>query len=198
MKAIPSTIPDVIRIEPTVFRDARGFFLESYHRDRFSAAGIGCAFVQDNHSRSVRGTLRGLHYQREPGQAKLVRVARGRIWDVAVDIRPGSPTFGRWVAAELSDANQHMLFVPVGFAHGFVVLSAVADVLYKCSHVYVPETEAGIAWNDPDIGIRWPIDQPLLSPRDQSNPRLREVFPAGFHTPGLTGCMSVDSGSTDR
>lgn len=180
MQTFPTTIPDVIRIEPKVFTDDRGFFLESYHRDRFLAAGIDCEFTQDNHSRSMRGTLRGLHYQRAPGQAKLVRVVRGRVWDVAVDIRPGAPTFGRWVAAELSEDNRHMLFVPVGFAHGFVVLSEVADVLYKCSHVYVPETEAGIAWNDPDIAIPWPIADPLLSPRDASNPRLRETFPENF------------------
>jgi len=176
----PTAIPDVLLVEPKVFEDERGFFLESYHRDRFVASGIGCEFVQDNHSRSVAGTLRGLHYQRHPGQAKLVRVARGRIWDVAVDIRPASPTFGRWVAAELSDANRHMLFVPVGFAHGFVVLSDVADVLYKCSHAYVAETEAGIAWDDPDVAVAWPVDRPRLSGRDLGNPRLREVFPAEF------------------
>ncbi len=180
MRAIPTAIPDVIRVEPTVHRDERGFFLESYRHDRFSAAGIDCVFVQDNHSRSLRGTLRGLHYQRAPGQAKLVRVARGRIWDVAVDIRPDAPTFGQWIAAELSDENQLMLFVPVGFAHGFVVLSEVADVLYKCSHVYLPETEAGLAWDDPDLGIPWPVAEPLLSARDLSNPRLRNLFPDRF------------------
>lgn len=180
MQTFPTAIPDVIRIEPNVFTDDRGFFLESYHRDRFAAAGIDCEFTQDNHSRSIRGTLRGLHYQSAPGQAKLVRVVRGRVWDVAVDIRPGAPTFGRWVAAELSEENRHMLFVPVGFAHGFVVLSEVADVLYKCSHIYVPETEAGIAWNDPDIAVPWPITDPLLSPRDAANPTLRTAFPQRF------------------
>lgn len=173
-------IPDVLLVEPTVFRDERGFFLESYRRDRFVAQGIDCDFVQDNHSRSSRGTLRGLHYQRAPGQAKLVRVARGRIWDVAVDIRPGSASFGRWVARELSEETQEMLFVPVGFAHGFVVLSEVADVIYKCSHVYIPDTEAGIAWDDPDLAIPWPVEAPILSPRDQTNPRLREVYPEAF------------------
>lgn len=173
-------IPDVLLVEPTVFRDARGFFLESYRRDHFAAQGIDCDFVQDNHSRSSRGTLRGLHYQRAPGQAKLVRVARGRIWDVAVDIRPGSASFGRWVARELTEETQQMLFVPLGFAHGFVVLSDVADVIYKCSQVYVPETEAGIAWDDPDLAIPWPVEAPTLSVRDQTNPRLREVFPAAF------------------
>lgn len=180
MQIFPTAIPDVIRIEPKVFTDDRGFFLESYHRDRFVAAGIDCEFTQDNHSHSIRGTLRGLHYQSAPGQAKLVRVVRGRIWDVAVDIRPESPTFGRWVAADLSEDNRHMLFVPVGFAHGFVVLSEVADVLYKCSHIYVAETEAGIAWNDPDIAIPWPIADPLLSPRDAANLTLRGVFPRRF------------------
>lgn len=182
MNVIPLDIADVILIEPNVFADDRGFFLESYHRDRFVAAGIDCAFAQDNHSQSAYGTLRGLHYQSAPGQAKLVRVVRGRVWDVAVDIRPASPTFGRWVAAELSEANKRMLFVPVGFAHGFVVLSDVADVLYKCSNVYVAETEAGIAWDDPDVAVPWPIDQPLLSPRDLGNPTLRAVFPEKFDT----------------
>lgn len=180
MQTFPTAIPAVIRIEPKVFTDDRGFFLESYHRDRFVAAGIDCEFTQDNHSRSIRGTLRGLHYQSAPGQAKLVRVVRGRVWDVAVDIRPGSSTFGQWVAAELSEGNRHMLFVPVGFAHGFVVLSEVADVLYKCSHIYVAETEAGIAWNDPDIAIPWPIAAPLLSARDAANPTLRAAFPQQF------------------
>lgn len=180
MIATPLEIPDVILIEPRVFADERGFFLESYHRDKFAALGIDCPFTQDNHSQSVRGTLRGLHFQSAPGQAKLVRVVRGQIWDVAVDIRPGSPTFGRWVAAELSETNKRMLFVPVGFAHGFVVQSDVADVLYKCSHVYVAETEAGIAWDDPDVAVPWPIDTPLLSARDLANPRLRAAVPAGF------------------
>ena len=180
MKVTPCAIPDVLLIEPQVFPDDRGFFLESYNRERFAAAGIDTLFVQDNHSRSVKGTLRGLHYQRAPGQAKLVRVARGSIWDAAVDIRPGSPTFGQWVAEELSEENQRMLLVPVGFAHGFVVLSEEADVLYKCSHFYVPETEAGIAWDDPDVGLAWPDSAPMLSARDQGNPHLREVFPDKF------------------
>jgi dTDP-4-dehydrorhamnose 3,5-epimerase len=180
VKVTPCAIPDVLLIEPQVFPDDRGFFLESYNRERFAAAGIDTLFVQDNHSRSVKGTLRGLHYQRAPGQAKLVRVARGSIWDAAVDIRPGSPTFGQWVAEELSEENQRMLLVPVGFAHGFVVLSEEADVLYKCSHFYVPETEAGIAWDDPDVGLAWPDSAPMLSARDQGNPHLREVFPDKF------------------
>jgi dTDP-4-dehydrorhamnose 3,5-epimerase len=175
-------IPEVKLIEPSVFADDRGFFLESYHRERFAAAGIDCDFPQDNHSRSRRGTLRGLHFQRSPGQAKLVRAVRGRIWDVAVDIRPSSPYFGKWVAAELSEENKRMLFVPVGFAHGFLVLSEEADVLYKCSHVYVAETEAGIRWDDPDVGVAWPLEglAPLLSPRDGESPFLRELYPQAF------------------
>lgn len=182
VKVTPLAIPDVLLVEPTVFADTRGFFLESYHRERFAALGIDCDFPQDNHSRSTRGTLRGLHFQTAPGQAKLVRAVRGRIWDVAVDIRPESPSFGRWVAAELDEDNKRMLFVPVGFAHGFVVLSETADVLYKCSHVYVAETEAGIRWDDPDVGVAWPLDglQPLLSQRDQDAPLLRERFPEAF------------------
>ena len=180
MRFLPQDIPDVILVEPATFRDSRGFFLESYHAERFAAGGITCSFPQDNHSRSMRGTLRGLHFQRQPGQAKLVRCVRGAIWDVAVDIRPASPTFGRWVAQELSEENQRMLFVPVGFAHGFVVLSEEADVLYKCSHYYIAETEAGVAWDDPDIALPWPVNQPLLSERDQRNPRLRTLFPERF------------------
>lgn len=180
MKVTPTAIPDVLLLEPKVFRDERGYFLETWHRDRYAAAGIECAFAQDNHSRSSRGTLRGLHFQTEPGQAKLLRCARGVIWDVAVDIRPGSKTFGRWVAEELSEENQRQLFIPVGFAHGFVVLSEEADVLYKCSNVYVAATEAGIAWDDPDVGVAWPIANPTLSERDRNNPRLRELHPEAF------------------
>jgi dTDP-4-dehydrorhamnose 3,5-epimerase len=180
MRFTPQSIPDVILVEPTVFDDSRGFFLESYHAERFAASGISCSFVQDNHSRSTRDTLRGLHFQRLPGQAKLVRCVRGRIWDVAVDIRPTSPSFGQWVAQELSEDNKRMLYVPVGFAHGFAVLSETADVLYKCSHYYVAETEAGLAWDDPEVAVPWPVQHPLLSGRDQSNPTLRQLFPDRF------------------
>lgn len=181
MKVTKLSIPEVLRVEPKVFADERGFFLETYHRDRFAEQGIHCDFPQDNHSRSSRGTLRGLHFQSDPGQAKLVRAVRGTIWDVAVDIRPESATFGQWVAEELSEENKRMLFVPVGFAHGFLVLSDVADVLYKCSHVYVPETEAGIRWDDPDVGVHWPLmGEPILSERDREAPLLREVVPEGF------------------
>jgi dTDP-4-dehydrorhamnose 3,5-epimerase len=180
VKVTPTRIPDVLLVEPVVHRDARGFFFESYEAERFRAAGIACTFVQDNHARSLGGTLRGLHYQRAPGQDKLVRCTRGRIWDVAVDIRPGSPTFAAWVAAELGEDDHHMLFVPIGFAHGYVALSDVAEVQYKVSHRYVPAEEAGIAWDDPDVAIRWPVASPILSARDRGNPRLREVLPEAF------------------
>jgi dTDP-4-dehydrorhamnose 3,5-epimerase len=167
----------LIAITPRVLTDGRGFFLESYRESLYADAGIDVRFVQDNHSRSVRGTLRGLHFQRTPGQAKLVRVVTGRIWDVAVDIRPSSPTFGQWYGMEL-DAEQHkQLFVPVGFAHGFCVLSDVADVLYKVSNPYDAATESGFAWNDPEVGVAWPITDPILSARDTSAPPLREVVP---------------------
>lgn len=165
-------------VKPQVFRDARGFFIESYNRPRFVAAGIPTEFVQDNHSLSARGTLRGLHFQTTPGQAKLIRCTRGRIWDVAVDIRPGSATFGRHFAAELSPEDFAMLYIPVGFAHGFLVLSDEAEVQYKCSNVYDPATEAGLAWDDAELGIAWPLDRvggtPLLSERDKKNPSFRE------------------------
>ncbi|MCB9883794.1 MAG: dTDP-4-dehydrorhamnose 3,5-epimerase [Planctomycetes bacterium] len=180
MKVLKTDLEGLLLIEPQVFGDDRGFFLETYHKPRFHEAGITCEFVQDNHSRSVKDTLRGLHFQKEPGQAKLVRAVRGSIFDVAVDIRPDSPTFGKWVGYELSEQNHRMLFVPIGFAHGFVVTSDVADVSYKCSWVYVPETEAGIMWNDPDVGVEWPVANPLLSNRDQGNPTLREYLPQAF------------------
>lgn len=156
-------------IRPKVWADERGFFLESYSEARYREHGVSCPFVQDNHSCSKRGTLRGLHYQSVPGQAKLVRVVRGRIFDAVVDIRPESSTFGQWLGVEL-DADEHLqLFVPVGFAHGFCVLSEEAEVLYKVSSPYHPETECGIAWNDPDIGVDWPVPSPVLSRRDETN-----------------------------
>jgi len=167
-------IPDVVLIEPKVFRDDRGFFMESYKRSEFVDFGIDEMFVQDNHSRSRRGVLRGLHYQNPPrAQAKLVRVIDGEIFDVAVDIRKGSPTYGRWVGVYLSDENMRMLYIPVGFAHGFLALSDVAEVLYKTSDEYSPEHEAGIVWNDPEVGIDWPVEEPVLSPRDCRWPGLR-------------------------
>ena len=169
-------IPDVILIEPAVFPDERGFFIESYKYSEFAAFGIKEPFVQDNHSRSVKGVLRGLHYQRHPkAQGKLVRVVVGEIFDVGVDIRLGSPTYGKWVGEVLSAENKRMLYIPPGFAHGFCVLSDVAEVLYKTTEEYAPEYDAGIRWNDPEIGIKWPIEHPILSKKDAALPRLREA-----------------------
>jgi dTDP-4-dehydrorhamnose 3,5-epimerase len=176
MKVTPLAIPDVLLIEPVAHRDGRGYFLESYHELRYRAAGIDAPFVQDNQSRSARGTLRGLHWQTAPHpQAKLVRVLAGEIFDVAVDVRPGSPTFGRWVGATLSGENFLQMYVPVGFAHGFCVLSDTADVAYKCSDIYDPKSEQGVMWNDAEIGIDWPVSDPVLSPRDQRHPTLAEL-----------------------
>lgn len=169
MNITPTAIPDVLVIEPRVFGDARGFFFESFNQQAFDAAtGAHHEFVQDNHSRSVRGVLRGLHYQMPPhAQGKLVRVARGRVWDVAVDIRKGSPTFGRWAGEELSEDNQRQLWIPPGLAHGFLVLSETADFLYKTTTYYAPEAERCIAWNDPALAIGWPGDaSPILSAKD--------------------------------
>jgi dTDP-4-dehydrorhamnose 3,5-epimerase len=158
----------ILLISPRVFKDNRGFFIETYQESRYRQAGIDCGFVQDNHSRSAQATLRGLHYQSTPGQAKLIRVAAGRIFDVVVDIRPESPTFGQWEGVYL-DAEQHQqLFVPVGFAHGFCVMSETADVIYKVSAPYDGATECGIAYDDPTIGVVWPLEEPILSTRDQS------------------------------
>jgi dTDP-4-dehydrorhamnose 3,5-epimerase len=154
-------------IRPRVFRDSRGFFLESYHAPRYRACGIEAEFVQDNHSRSVLGTLRGLHYQSSPGQAKLVRVGVGRVWDVVVDIRPASPTFGQWEGVYL-DADEHLqLFVPIGFAHGFCVVSEFAEMLYKVTSPYDPHTECSIRYDDPELGLPWPVPEPVLSQRDR-------------------------------
>lgn len=180
MKATRLAIPDVVLIEPKVFGDARGFFFESFNQKAFNeATGTNHAFVQDNHSRSSRGVLRGLHYQIQQAQGKLVRVARGAVFDVAVDIRRGSPTFGQWVGAQLSEDNQHQLWVPPGFAHGFVVLSESADFLYKTTDYYAPQHERSIAWNDPSIGISWPAlaqgQQPLLSAKDSAAPLLASL-----------------------
>ena len=184
MRATRLAIPDVMLIEPKVFGDARGFFFESFNQQAFNeATSTNHQFVQDNHSRSSRGVLRGLHYQLPPhAQGKLVRVVRGKVWDVAVDIRRNSPTFGQWVGAELSEDNQHQLWVPPGFAHGFVVLSDSADFLYKTTDYYAPQSDRGIAWNDPQIGIRWPDlgRDWQLSDKDRRQPLLRDaqVFPA--------------------
>ena len=180
MKATRLAIPEVVLIEPQVFGDARGFFFESFNQKTFNeATGTNHPFVQDNHSRSSQGVLRGLHYQIQQPQGKLVRVVRGKVWDVAVDIRKSSPTFGQWVGAELSEDNQHQLWVPPGFAHGFVVLSESADFLYKTTDYYAPEHERCIAWNDPQLGIRWPYEgEPRLSAKDAQGLALAaaEVF----------------------
>ena len=168
MKATRLAIPEVVLIEPKVFGDARGFFFESFNQKAFNeATGTNHHFVQDNHSRSAKGVLRGLHYQIQQPQGKLVRVVRGAVFDVAVDIRKSSPTFGRWVGAELSEDNQHQLWVPPGFAHGFLVLSDLADFLYKTTDYYAPQYERSILWNDSDLNIDWPIGEPILSNKDR-------------------------------
>ena len=171
-------IPDVILVKPKVFGDNRGFFMESYKKSDIINGGIDVEFVQDNHSKSSAKVLRGLHYQEAPfGQAKLVRCSRGRIFDVAVDIRLESETFGKYVKVELSEDNKHMLFIPDGFAHGFVVLSEEAELLYKTSGEYAPHADRGIIWNDKDINIDWEIDfEPILSEKDAVQPKLSEVF----------------------
>jgi dTDP-4-dehydrorhamnose 3,5-epimerase len=178
MEFEPTAIPDVVLIKPRVFGDHRGFFLESWEERKFAAAGIAARFVQDNHSRSARHTLRGLHYQIEHTQGKLVRVVRGAIFDVAVDIRRSSPTFGRWVGVELSEENRHIMWVPAGFAHGFLVLSETADCLYRCTDFYSPQHERAIAWNDPELAISWPLPAgatPLLSPKDAAAVQFRQA-----------------------
>lgn len=175
MKVTPTELQEVLLIEPRVFEDPRGFFMESYHQHKFDEAGIDARFVQDNHSRSCRGTLRGLHYQLEHAQGKLVRVVSGEVFDVAVDIRKGSPTFGRWMGVILSDENRLQLYVPPGFAHGFCTLSESADFEYKCTDFYAPEDEHGIRWNDPDIGVTWPDMDYILSDKDENSPLLKDL-----------------------
>ncbi len=176
MNFLPTDLPGVVLVEPTVRRDERGFFLEAYQAERYRDAGIAVRFVQDNHSASVAGTLRGLHAQLAPkAQAKLIRVLQGEIYDVAVDARIGSPSFGKHFGTVLSSQNHHQLFVPTGFLHGFVVTSERAEVEYKCSELYAPEHEIAVAWNDPEIGIGWPVADPILSPRDADAPSLAEV-----------------------
>jgi dTDP-4-dehydrorhamnose 3,5-epimerase len=172
-----TAIAAVKLIAPTVYEDERGFFLESYNRRRLAESGIEGGFVQDNHSRSHRGVLRGLHYQLDHGQAKIVRATRGRVFDVVVDIRRGSPSFGRWVGFELSEENRLQLFAPAGFAHGFLVLSDIAEFQYKCSDFYEPDDERGLPWNDPAIGIRWPLEDsaPTVSARDLGWKSLAET-----------------------
>lgn len=182
MKVTRTAIPDVMVVEPRVFGDARGFFYESFNQQVFNeATGTNFEFVQDNHSRSSKGVLRGLHYQLPPhAQGKLVRVVRGAVWDVAVDIRKGSPTFGQWVAETLTEDNHRQFWIPPGFAHGFVVLSDTADFLYKTTNYYAPQSDRGILWNDPDLGVQWPdLDMEfLLSEKDRKQPAFKdaEVF----------------------
>jgi dTDP-4-dehydrorhamnose 3,5-epimerase len=175
VRAIPTPLPGALLIEPVVHGDSRGFFVETFRDDAEDALGIHESWVQDNHSRSARGVLRGMHFSIGEGQAKLVRCARGAILDVAVDIRRGSPTFGRWAAVTLDDVDHRQMYLPVGFAHGFMVLSEVADVVYRCSSYYDPDLERGFAWDDPEVGIDWPGPPADVSPRDASAPRLRDI-----------------------
>lgn len=169
-------IPAVILIEPKVFEDGRGFFMETYKMPDFATAGIKGNFVQENHSRSGKGVLRGLHYQNPPfAQGKLVRVVRGEIFDVVVDIRKGSPTWGKWVGVILSEEDKNIVYVPQAFAHGFCVLSEIAEVIYKTTNVYSPESEAGIIWNDADLNIEWPVKEPILSEKDEKLPALKNA-----------------------
>ncbi len=175
LKCTEKSLPGVLLIEPMVFKDDRGFFLESYHWQKYLATGMDKPFVQDNHSHSCRGTLRGLHYQLKHPQGKLVYVIRGEVFDVAVDIRRGSSTFGQWTGTILSEKNKHQLFIPEGFAHGLCVISEAADVLYKCTDLYAPGDEYGILWSDSVIGIDWPVQNPILSEKDAESPRLMDV-----------------------
>lgn len=175
MQVIETALEGVRIIEPRVFEDRRGFFFESYNERVYAESSITDRWVQDNHSRSTRGTLRGLHYQIAPGQAKLVRVVSGKVYDVAVDIRWGSPTFGQHVGVMLSAENRRQLYIPVGFAHGFCVVSDSADFLYKVTSYYAPQDERGIRWDDPTLNIPWPIEQPLLSDRDLALPLLQDA-----------------------
>jgi dTDP-4-dehydrorhamnose 3,5-epimerase len=175
MKRIDTSLPGVCLIEPSVFDDERGFFFESYHEIKFADLGIKDRFVQDNHARSIKNTLRGLHYQINHPQAKLCRVVLGEVLDVVVDVRRGSPHFGKWESAILSAANKLQMYVPAGFAHGYLVLSETAEFLYKCSDLYHPEYERGVLWNDPEIGIKWDAEVPILSDKDRRNPPLSGI-----------------------
>ena len=175
MNVTETSLPGVLVIDPRVFADERGFFMETYHSARFREIGIDATFVQDNHSRSLRGVLRGLHYQEPNGQAKLLRCTRGALFDVAVDIRVGSPQFGKWTSVELTEENKRMLWVPAGFAHGFCALTDFADLVYKCSTFYDAQSDRSIIWNDPDLRIAWPLAKPMLSKKDASAPRLKDA-----------------------
>ncbi len=175
MKVDTCKLDGVLLVTPQVFGDDRGFFMETYNQQKAAELGLPTEFVQDNHSKSSRGVLRGLHYQCPHWQGKLVRVVQGEIFDVAVDIRAGSPTFGEWVGFKLNDENKQQLYVPEGFAHGFVVTSDTAEVVYKCTSLYQPDQEGSVLWNDPEIGIEWPTDSPLLSAKDEVGQRLRDL-----------------------
>jgi dTDP-4-dehydrorhamnose 3,5-epimerase len=177
MNTIPTKLPGVVIIEPNVFGDARGFFMETWNRPRYEAAGLPGGFIQDNISLSRRGVLRGLHYQKPFAQGKLLSVFQGEIFDIAVDIRRGSPHFGRWVGVVLSSENRRQLYVPPGFAHGFCVVSDSALVTYKCTEVYHPEADHGVRWDDPRIGIDWPVSDPAVSDKDRRAPLLDEIAP---------------------
>jgi dTDP-4-dehydrorhamnose 3,5-epimerase len=178
MDVVPQELPEVLLIKPKVFGDERGYFIETFSQERYKQAGIALPFVQDNLSRSKRGTLRGLHLQQPHAQGKLVSVVEGEVFDVAVDVRRGSPTFGRWVGVSLSDKNHHQLYVPPGFAHGFCVTSDNALFSYKCTDLYHPECELGVAWDDPALAIRWPVATPLVGAKDQTNLPLSKIDPA--------------------
>jgi dTDP-4-dehydrorhamnose 3,5-epimerase len=175
MERIETSLPSVFELRPVIHRDTRGFFIETYHKAKFAELGIADAFVQDNHSRSIKGTLRGLHYQLRHPQAKICRVVEGEALDVAVDIRVGSPNFGKWTSVLLSAKEQNQIYVPIGFAHGFLALSDEVQFLYKCSDFYNPGDEHGIAWNDPDLKIRWGVSAPIISARDAGYPALNQV-----------------------
>ena len=175
MRIISTSLPGVLILEPIVFGDKRGFFMEIYNRKAHAEAGIQLSFVQDNLSHSAKGTLRGLHYQLRHVQAKLIQVVRGEIFDVAVDIRRGSPNFGKWAGVQLSEKNRRQVFIPQGFAHGFCVISEMADVVYKCTDLYAPNDEGGILWSDPGLAIDWPIVEPLLSDKDRQLPCLVDI-----------------------
>ena len=175
MEVIPQELPEVLLVKPQVFGDERGYFIETFQQARYAKAGIALPFVQDNLSRSRHGTLRGLHLQEPHGQGKLVSVVEGEVFDVAVDVRIGSPTYGRWVGVLLSDKNHYQLFVPPGFAHGFCVTSDNALFSYKCTDLYHPETELGVAFDDPDLAIAWPVATPLVGAKDKTNLQLSKI-----------------------
>ncbi|MBS0266210.1 MAG: dTDP-4-dehydrorhamnose 3,5-epimerase [Planctomycetes bacterium] len=175
MKFIPTELPGLVIVEPQVFGDDRGFFMETFQRPKFAAAGIDVEFVQDNHSSSRRGVLRGLHYQLTRPQGKLVRAVRGAIFDVGIDLRRSSPTFGKWFGLELSEANRRQLYVPPGFAHGFCVISDAAEVIYKCTDVWVPQDERTVLWNDPTLAVKWPVESPTISAKDANGVRFEQA-----------------------